>query len=303
MGFKLLANPTLDKPIMIASWPGIGNIGLIAVDSLRKALDAEELGEVDAWEFFHPRGISIREGKLEDVTFPRSRFFYKRTEKRDLILFVGEEQPSDTGAGYASGHSAYRLANLVLDVAQRFNCPRVFTSGAAVARTHHTMVPRVWAVPNSAALLSEVRTYENTVVMSQVEGRRGQGKIAGLNGLLLGVARKRGVEAVCIMGEIPIYLQGLPLTYPKASLAVVEVLRAALGLAVEMRELRLLVDRGEREVESLYQRFPAEIRAQLDRLKQVAHPRQNQTGPITEEDKKQILEEIDRFFKREKNGE
>jgi proteasome assembly chaperone (PAC2) family protein len=114
----------------------------------------------------------------------------------------------------------------------------------------------------------------------------------------LGVAKKRGLEAVCIMGEIPVYLQGLPLPYPKASKSVLEVLTASLGVRIEMEGIIELVERSEREVENLYQRFPLEIREQLDKLKYVTYARPAEPGPITEEDKKRILEDIDKFFKK-----
>jgi len=240
----------------------------------------------------------IRNGELKALEFPSNKFYFKRTEKRDLIFFIGEEQPTEEGRAYAEGRKAYQMANLVLDVALKLGCQRAYTSGAAVAPIHHTMKPKVWAVPNTESLIEELKGYENTILMSDIEGRKGQGNITGLNGLLLGVAKKRGLEAICIMGEIPIYLQGLPLPYPKASKSVLEVLTASLGVRIEMGEIVEFVERSEREVERLYERFPLEIREQLDKLKYVTYARPAEPGPITEEDKKRILEDIDKFFKK-----
>jgi len=298
MGVSLYKEPELEKPVLIAGWPGIGNVGLIAVDTLRGGLRAEEFGEIEPWDFFYPKRIVIRNGELKDLEFPSNKFYFKKTEKRDLIFFIGEEQPTEEGRAYAEGRKAYQMANLVLDVALKLGCQRAYTSGAAVAPIHHTMKPKVWAVPNTEALIDELRGYENTILMSDIEGRKGQGNITGLNGLLLGVAKKRGLEAVCIMGEIPVYLQGLPLPYPKASKSVLEVLTASLGVRIEMEGIIELVERSEREVENLYQRFPLEIREQLDKLKYVTYARPAEPGPITEEDKKRILEDIDKFFKK-----
>ena len=298
MGVSLYKEPELEKPVLIAGWPGIGNVGLIAVDTLRGGLRAEEFGEIEPWDFFYPKRIVIRNGELKDLEFPSNKFYFKKTEKRDLIFFIGEEQPTEEGRAYAEGRKAYQMANLVLDVALKLGCQRAYTSGAAVAPIHHTMKPKVWAVPNTEALIDELRGYENTILMLDIEGRKGQGNITGLNGLLLGVAKKRGLEAVCIMGEIPVYLQGLPLPYPKASKSVLEVLTASLGVKIEMEGIIELVERSEREVENLYQRFPLEVREQLDKLKYVTYARPAEPGPITEEDKKRILEDIDKFFKK-----
>ena len=298
MGVRLYKEPELQNPVLIAGWPGIGNVGLIAVNTLRGMLEAEEFGEIEPWDFFYPKGILIRNGELKALEFPSNKFYFKRTEKRDLIFFIGEEQPAEEGRAYAEGRKAYQMANLVLDVALKLGCQRAYTSGAAVAPIHHTMKPKVWAVPNTESLINELKGYENTILMSDIEGRKGQGNITGLNGLLLGVAKKRGLEAICIMGEIPIYLQGLPLPYPKASKSVLEVLTASLGVRIEMGEIVEFVERSEREVERLYERFPLEIREQLDKLKYVTYARPAEPGPITEEDKKRILEDIDKFFKK-----
>jgi hypothetical protein len=117
--------------------------------------------------------------------------------------------------------------------------------------------------------------------------------------LLLGVAKKRGLEAVCVMGEIPIYLQGFPFPYPRASRSVLEVLTAALGVEIEMEDIDALVARSTDEIDRLYEHFPPEIREQLDRLKEVSQAEPAEPGPITEEDKKRILDDIDKFFKKE----
>ena len=299
MGVRLYREPELESPVMVASWPGIGNIGIIAVDTLRNLLGAEELGEIEPWDFFYPKKVIIRNGELKDIEFPASKFYFKRTGETDLLFFIGEEQPSDAGRTYAEGKKAYQMANLVLDVAQKFRCKRLYTSGAAVAPIHHTARPKVWAVPNAKNLISEVKNYENTILMSEIEGRGGQGNITGLNGLLLGVARKRGIAAVCVMGEIPVYLQGFPLPYPKASKAVLEVLTAALGIEIDLDRIAGFIEQSDSQIEQLYEKFPPEIKEQLDKLKYVSYAQPTELAPITEEDKKRILEDIDKFFKKE----
>lgn len=300
MGVRLYKEPELENPVMVASWPGIGNIGLIAVDTLRGMVEAEEFGEIEPWDFFYPKRVLIRNGELKDLEFPVSKFYFKKTGRGGLIFFIGEEQPADGGRAYAEGGKAYQMANLVIDVAQKFGCHRVYTSGAAVAPIHHAMRSKVWAVPNDERLIPKIKTYGNTILMSDIEGRGGQGNITGLNGLLLGVARKRGIDAICVMGEIPVYLQGLPIPYPKASRSVLEVLSAALGISLDLRKLDAFVERSEKEIERLYESFPPEIKEQLDKLKHVAHDKPTEPGPITDEDKKRILEDIDKLFKKEK---
>ncbi len=297
MGIRLHKQPKLENPVLIAGWPGIGNVGIIAVDTLRGLVEAEEFGEIEPWDFFYPKKVVVRDSELKDLEFPSNTFYFKKTADRDLLFFIGEEQPTDAGRFYAEGTKAYQMANLVLDVALKFGCRRVYTSGAAVAPIHHTMRPSVWAVPNTRELIGELRSYQNTVLMSGIEGRGGQGNITGLNGLLLGVAKKRGLEAICLMGEVPVYLQGFPITYPRASQSVLEVLTASLGIEVELEGIVELAERSEREIERLYQMFPPEIQGQIDKLRYMTRAEPAEPGPITEEDKQRILEDIDKFFK------
>jgi len=293
VGIKLYKEPSLEKPDLIVGWPGIGNIGIVAVDTLREQIQAEEFGEIEPWEFFYPKRVVVEAGIFEDLEFPTNKFYYKRLEKKNLIFFIGEEQPSG-GEIYAQGEKAYEMANLVLDVAEKFGCQRVYTSGAAVALTHHTLKPRVWAVPNREDLIGEVRRY-GAILMSEIEGRRGQGSITGLNGLLLGVAKKRGLEGICLMGEIPDYLSRAPFPYPKASKSVIEVMSNILGIGIDLSGLDNMDAQIEGIIESIYERFPPEIKERLEQRKFVV---QAEPGAITEEDEKWLKEHIGEFFKR-----
>ncbi|MBW8041432.1 MAG: hypothetical protein FVQ85_15735 [Planctomycetes bacterium] len=300
MGIKLYKEPKLKNPIMFCGWPGIGNIGISAIESLREVLKAQEFGEIEPWDFFNPRKVSIERGLLKDLEFPSSKFYSQRIKNQDLIFFIGQEQPAEGGIRYAEGKKAYKIANLVLDVAEKFGCKRVYTSGAAVSQIHHTTKPRVWVVPNKQSLIKEIKEYENTVVMSEMEGRRSRGTITGLNGLLLGVAKKRDLEAICLMGEIPYYLQGAPWPYPKGSKSVLELLAKILDVKIDLSQLDELAETVEENIEefleSLYtaEAIPPQVRDEIEKLR---YARPTEPGPITEEEQKKMMEHIDELFR------
>jgi proteasome assembly chaperone (PAC2) family protein len=279
MGIKLFREPKLYEPIMFACWPGIGNIGLIAVNALKDILKAEELGEIESLDFFYPKKVLIRKGLLTDLEFPTNKFYYRRIEKKDVIFFIGEEQPTEGLRMYASGEKAYQMANLVIDMALRFGCKRVYTSGACVSLTHHQLKPRVCAVITSEKIREEVENHSNTVLMSELEERgEGEGTITGLNGLLLGVAKKRGLEGMCLMGEIPDWLSGAAFPYPKASKSVLEVFAEILGRSVDLSFLDEMEKQIEEIVESFYAKFSPETREVYDQRKVTA---QEKLGTIT----------------------
>ncbi len=300
MGIKLYKEPELKNPIMFCGWPGIGNIGISAIESLREVLKAQEFGEIEPWDFFNPRKVSIEKGLLKDLEFPGSKFYSQRIRNQDLIFFIGQEQPAEGRIRYAEGKKAYKIANLVLDVAEKFDCKRVYTSGAAVTQIHHTAKPRVWAVPNRQSLIEEINKYENTILMSEVEGRNSQGTITGLNGLLLGVAKKRGLEAICLMGEIPYYLQGAPWPYPKGSKSVLEVLAKILDVKFDLSQLDELaktVDENIEEfLESLYtaEAIPPQVRDEIEKLR---YARPTEPGPITKEEQNEMMKHLDELFR------
>jgi proteasome assembly chaperone (PAC2) family protein len=301
VGIKFYKEPELNNPVMFCGWPGIGNIGINAIESLRVVLKAQEFAEIEPWDFFNPRKVTIKKGLLKDLVFPYSKFYSQRTGKQDLIFFIGQEQPSEGRIRYAEGKKAYKIANLVLDVAEKFDCKRVYTSGAAVTQIHHTAKPRVWAVPNRRSLIEEIKKYQNTILMSGIEGRRSsQGTITGLNGLLLGVAKKRGLEAVCLMGEIPYYLQGAPWPYPKGSKSVLEVLSKILDVKLDLSQLDELAKTVDENIEdfleSLYaaEAIPPQVKDEIEKLRDA---RPTEPGPITKEEQNEMMKHLDELFR------
>jgi len=287
MGLRFHAEPQCTDPVLLVGWPGIGNVGIIAIDGLRKAVGAEPIGEIEPWDFFYPSKAVFRGGVLEDLSFPRNTFYHKKHAGRDILFFIGEEQPSVEGKAYAEGIKAYRLAHLVIDAAGRFGCRRIYTSGAAVAAIHHDMVSQVWAVPTGPELLDEVKGVPNTVLMSD-------GSISGLNGLLLGVAKERDFAGICVMGEVPMYVAHFPLMYPKASKSVMQFLIRALDIAVDLSGLDDSIREADEQIEEIYKKIPPEMKAQLEKLRK---GRADGTQEAAHErHEKEFMEGIGRLF-------
>ncbi len=227
---RLHARPRLNSPNMLAAWPGVGNVAMIVAAYLQRKLSFKELGEIEPSSFFDPVGVVVRDNVVEEPKFPQSRFYYwkNRGEGSDLIVFIGEDQPAAKG---------YELANCVLDVAERFKVSRIFTCAAALTRIHHTESPGVLGVVTDPAAAVVLQKY-NLI-------HAGNLQIAGLNGLLLGVAKEREIEGICLLGEVPVYATRIQ--NPMAALAVLEVLTTMLGVEVDLDELaQLAVETKER---------------------------------------------------------
>jgi len=302
MGVELYREPKLKNPVLICAWPGIGNIGIIAVDTLRGMLRAQGFGEIESWEFFYPQEILIKDGELKDLKFPGNRFYFRHHAEGDLIFFIGEEQSLEFGKRYASGKKAEEIANLILDVAEKFGCKRVYTSGAAAASIHHKERSRVAIAATEEELVKEMGRYGNVIPISE---REGSSTLVGLSGILLGLAKNRDLEGICLMGEIPYYLAGSPFSYPKASKSILELLTEIFGLSIDLSQFDEMARRVEKEITGLFQQLqnslkeaPPQIKEGLSKFLDYVINYQPAPESITEKDREEIMKHIEEFFKK-----
>ena len=259
--YKLYEQPHPKTCSMFASWPGIGDVSLTAVRYLVEKLNAVEIGEIEPTGFFEPIGVIVKDNVVESPRFPESKFYYWQDDggERGLVLFIGEEQPNSQG---------YELVNCVLDAAQKLKVERVYSCAAAVTRIHHSEQPKVWGTATTPELVNELSKYD--VVL------RGDLRIAGLNGLILGMVKERDIEGICLLGEVPSY--ATQIANPNASLAVLKVLTKMLGIEVDLTELSHLAEQVDEEMGRITKRATAEF---IDQF----------TEPIWEQDEEDNEEE------------
>ena len=193
---------------------------MIVADYLLRKRPFKDLAEIEAAYFFDPIGVVARNNVVEAPQFPQSRFYYYKTsaEHNDLIIFIGDDQPVS---------KAYELASGVLDVGLKFGISHVITCAAALTRIHFTEQPRVWGVATTSEMTELLEKYDLV--------HRGNLQIAGLNGLLLGVSKERGVNGICLLGEVPTHTSRVE--NPMAALAILGILTTMLGIEVDTSEL------------------------------------------------------------------
>jgi proteasome assembly chaperone (PAC2) family protein len=153
VSITLLETPQVDNCVMLASWPGIGNVSLILARYLKEKLGAREIGEIDPVHFFEPVGVMVRENVVEEPRFPESKFYYweKADKSLGLVLFIGEEQPRSKG---------YDMVETVLDASEHLGVNRLFSCAAAVTRIHYSEETKVWGVATRPELLEEFGRYK-----------------------------------------------------------------------------------------------------------------------------------------------
>lgn len=235
---RYLSRPKLRKTVLVAAWPGMGYVATSAARYLRDSVRARLFAQVDTHPFFHSTGVVFKNNVAKLPPPPGSRFYYRKDPAResDLVVFIGEAQPS--------GEAAVHLAKVVMDAAEKMGVCRVFTFAAAPSQIHHTAPPRVFSVCNFPYLVKQVSPLGIHLM--------GEGQISGLNGLLLGEARERGIEGVCFLGEIPYY--AIEMENPRASCAVLEVFARMIGLDLDLSHFETFARGMDDVIDKLGQR-------------------------------------------------
>jgi len=205
------------NPVMIAAWPGMGNVALGTVDYIRRKLKAVRFAEIKTDPLAALDSVEVRGGMSKIPKTPLSTFYYIKDP--DIILFEGEVQPA--------GRSGIELLNKVLGVAADHKVTRIFTGAAFPMPISYKDISEIYGTANKESL----RDY------LKVSGIRlmDRGHISGLNGLMLGFAAKKGIDAVCLLATMPQYAISLP--NPKASSAIIEALNKLLNISIDIREL------------------------------------------------------------------
>ncbi len=274
---KFVKKPQLKSPCLIAAWSGMGGVALIATNYLRQKLRAEECGEILPYDFFSPAEVLIEDQVIQTPKFPENKFyFWDKGERHDLLIFVGNDQPQ----------RGWEFAHRVLDVAEEFRVRRIYTSAAFPLWMHHSREPHVWGTATNVQLVKYLKAYG---VMSM-----GEGSIGGLNGLLLGVARQRGLEGVCLLAEMPIYATRI--ANPKASQAVLEILTKMVGLEIDLEDLTAMAEQMEPNMEQLYGFLSEEAKDAIARFEDL---RANLRSPL--EADQELFDEIERFLREQRD--
>lgn len=211
----------LRQPWLVAVWPGMGSVAIGAGYFLMAKLGMHLLVEFPAGDIFDLEQIHVKDGLIVNRRLPRSRLFLWRDPRaaRDIILFIGDEQPTSRGAA---------LCQKLIEHANDLGVEKVFTFAAMATQMRPSHESQVFGAAIDPATLADL----NQLGVHVFE----EGIISGLNGVLLGVAAGAGMKGGCLLGEIPHVFSQLP--FPKASLAVLEYFTRLAGMEIDFSELR-----------------------------------------------------------------
>jgi proteasome assembly chaperone (PAC2) family protein len=218
LGLKIYESPRfVDQPRMLAALPDMGNVAGIGIQFLAKKLNAKLFAEIYS---YWPPYVTYNNGIIDYLQ--ASYKFYSATDY-NVVIFTGDFNPTDP-------RRLYEICYEVLKMAEMVNVKILYSIGAALRQVNSTasvIKKVVYGVVNRPEILDLLKKYDVTIL-------QGEGQITGFNGLILGLAKERDMDAVCILGEIdnPNMIQ------PKTAEAVLQVLIKILGISsMNMLEL------------------------------------------------------------------
>jgi proteasome assembly chaperone (PAC2) family protein len=147
--------------------------------------------------------------------------YAKKGKKQDILFVAGDVQPIDE-------ESSYSFCEKVLDIFHELGGKEIVTLGG-IGLPNVPKKPKVYCTGNSKEI---VKRYSIEGVESKLYGI--VGPIIGVSGLLLGLAKRRKIDAVCLLAETyghPMYL-GI-----KGARELVRVLNEKLFIGIDLKEL------------------------------------------------------------------
>jgi uncharacterized protein (TIGR00162 family) len=214
---KILKPFTPNELILVCGLPGTAYIGKLSIDYLIQQLKAELIGEV--YSKYFPPYVIIKEDGLVELLRNELHLFKDETG-RDIVFLSGNSQAF-------SPEGQYDVTEAVIDWAIQNGVKKVYSVAALVTEKPYE-APSVFCTATSKETLEEAKTRGAQTL--------DQGIIGGENGLIIGLAKKKNVDGLCLLAETHGY-QTPTCEYvidPRAAKAALGVLTKILNLKVDM---------------------------------------------------------------------
>ncbi len=233
-----MQNKKLKDPILVAAWPGMGHVAMTACYYLIAKLGMEFRAEYATSDLFDVDHVAVESGLVQPFRYPKNQFFVWKNpnDGSDLLVFLGEAQPP---------LGRYNFCRKLIDYAQAEGVNQIFTFAALATAAELNDESRVVGAATDKDTLHKL--IENEVAL--LAG----GSIAGMNGILLGVAGERKIPGGCLLGEMPSVFVNVP--YPKASLAVLRAFSQIIDTEIDLSELKLEAERMNKQLTEAINQF------------------------------------------------
>lgn len=211
---KELTEVDLRNPILIEGLPGLGLVGKIATRYLIKRLRAQKF----AYLYSPHLPYFVLVNKKGSARLLRGTFYAWNNQdgENDLIFFTGDSQAQTI-------EGQYEISDCIMDFAKQLKVRLIVTVGGYRMEVEDN--PKVIAAASNQELL------ESALQTGAILSSKGS-PIVGTAGLILGLARFKKIDTLCLLGETRGYLPD-----PKAAKAVLDVLKILLNIDVDLAGL------------------------------------------------------------------
>jgi uncharacterized protein (TIGR00162 family) len=225
---KELAKVELNGPILIEGLPGLGLVGKIATRYLIRKLGAEKFAYLYSPHF--PYFVLV--GKKGSVRLLRGTFYFWKNKggKNDAMFFTGDSQAQTI-------EGQYEISDRILEFAKQQNVKMIITIGGY--RMEAKGKPQVIAAATNKEPLD--KALQAGAILSPMGS-----PIVGTAGLILGLARFKKIDALCLLSETRGYLPD-----PNAAKSVLEVLQRMFGFDVDLAGLDEEIAKADKMVTRL----------------------------------------------------
>jgi uncharacterized protein len=260
-----------NRPLLVAVWPGMGQVALTAGYYLMSKLHMHETDPLPAQDLFDVDEVDIQEGLVRTARLPKTRIFRRKdpATRREIVVLIGEAQPP-------AGKLAF--CGRLLDYAERLGIREVFTFAAMADEVSLRSPPRVFGVATHSEGREKLREAGVPILSS--------GRIAGLNGVLLGVAAQRGFQGLGLLGEMPALVTPVP--FAKASAAVLEAFQRLSGIQIELQELEEYGRSVENQLAEVIDDLQKRVRRQVEAVPEEPDPTEGPRPSPTDEDRRRL---------------
>ncbi len=176
----------LKNPILIVGLPGIGNVGKLVAEHLRKEFGAEKIATLYSPHFPH-HVIMLKNG---GIRLANNRFYLIKSKKQqnDIVILTGDVQAVSPEGQYETN------AAIVDFFKNKLGGKFIYTIGGYSIGEPVTDPPKVFGNATDKSIKEQ---FKDTDVIFG----KSKGVIWGSAGLIIAFAKMQKLEGICLMGE------------------------------------------------------------------------------------------------------
>lgn len=214
-----------NNAILFVGLPGIGSIGSLVAEHLKKELKAKKFATLYSPHFPY-QIIMLKEGSFRLVS---NRFYYAKGSKgrSDVVILIGDAQP-------LTPEGQYEVNEHIVEFFKRLGGTRIYTIGGYSMGAQYVREPKVFGLATDAQTVSEIKKYG--VTPTDATGM----SVLGSAGMIIAFSKKHRMSAACIMGET-----GMLDVDANSAKAVLQVIGKMLGIELKLTSIEKL--KGETE--------------------------------------------------------